>query len=78
MQLKILDGFSARNVSDTNIDLPPHPDYGWLPEFRLTVLLLSNFPSQFEIIIIISYYYYYYYYYNIYNLLHLFSHFVMF
>ena len=30
-----------------NIDLPPHADYGWLPELRLTV---QYFPSQFVIL----------------------------
>ena len=36
-----MDGFSARKFSDTNIDLPPHPDYGWLPELRLAVKYFS-------------------------------------
>ena len=42
---KILDGFSARNFLDTDIDLPPHPDYVCLN----SALLFSNFPSQFDV-----------------------------
>ena len=42
---KNLDGFSARNFLDTDIDLPPHPDYVCLN----SALLFSNFPSQFDI-----------------------------